>query len=251
MRSQRIEQMEAYILEHKTVTLDRLCEEFGVSKNTVRRDLEVLLENRRFKKIYGGVTVEEFKELVSFGERNIARLPEKQRIARRAADLVEDGDVIFIDSGTTTLHLIECLGERKNVTVVTNNIETILRAIPMENLTLIALPGTLNRKTLSFTGLNSVQLLQQFNIRRAFMAATGFSIERGVTNSSPLESDIKRTAVARSQQVYLLADSAQHGAAALTTYCRLEELDGLVTDRPLPQEAQDFLAAHGVELLLA
>ena len=68
MRSQRMEQMEAYILEHKTVTLDELCEEFGVSKNTVRRDLDVLLENRRFKKIYGGVTVEDFKELVSFGE---------------------------------------------------------------------------------------------------------------------------------------------------------------------------------------
>ena len=201
MRSQRMEQMEAYILEHKTVTLDELCEEFGVSKNTVRRDLDVLLENRRFKKIYGGVTVEDFKELVSFGERNISKLSEKQRIAQKAASLVEDGDVIFIDSGTTTLHLVEYLGERKNVTIVTNNIETILRAIPMENLTLIALPGTLNRKTLSFTGLNAVQLLQQFNIRKAFMASTGYSMESGVTNSSPLESDIKRTAVARSRSI--------------------------------------------------
>ena len=81
MRSQRIEKMEAYILERRTVTLDELCEEFQVSKNTVRRDLEVLLENRRFKKIYGGVTVEDYKELISFGERNIARLEEKQRIA--------------------------------------------------------------------------------------------------------------------------------------------------------------------------
>ncbi len=251
MRSQRMEQMEAYILEHKTVTLDELCEEFGVSKNTVRRDLDVLLENRRFKKIYGGVTVEDFKELVSFGERNISKLSEKQRIAQKAASLVEDGDVIFIDSGTTTLHLVEYLGERKNVTIVTNNIETILRAIPMENLTLIALPGTLNRKTLSFTGLNAVQLLQQFNIRKAFMASTGYSMESGVTNSSPLESDIKRTAVARSQQVYLLADAAKYGAAALTTYCRLEELNGLITDQLPPQEAQDFLTAHGVQLLLA
>lgn len=251
MRSQRMEQMEAYILEHKTVTLDELCEEFGVSKNTVRRDLDVLLENRRFKKIYGGVTVEDFKELVSFGERNISKLSEKQRIAQKAASLVEDGDVIFIDSGTTTLHLVEYLGERKNVTIVTNNIETILRAIPMENLTLIALPGTLNRKTLSFTGLNAVQLLQQFNIRKAFMASTGYSMESGVTNSSPLESDIKRTAVARSQQVYLLADAAKYGAAALTTYCRLEELNGLITDQLPPQEAQDFLSTHGVQLLLA
>lgn len=246
-----MEQMEAYILEHKTVTLDELCEEFGVSKNTVRRDLDVLLENRRFKKIYGGVTVEDFKELVSFGERNISKLSEKQRIAQKAASLVEDGDVIFIDSGTTTLHLVEYLGERKNVTIVTNNIETILRAIPMENLTLIALPGTLNRKTLSFTGLNAVQLLQQFNIRKAFMASTGYSMESGVTNSSPLESDIKRTAVARSQQVYLLADAAKYGAAALTTYCRLEELNGLITDQLPPQEAQDFLSTHGVQLLLA
>ncbi len=251
MRSQRIEKMEAYILERRTVTLDELCEEFQVSKNTVRRDLEVLLENRRFKKIYGGVTVEDYKELISFGERNIARLEEKQRIAEAAAALVEDGDVIFLDSGTTTLHMVEFLAARTGVTIVTNNVDALLRAIPMENLTVIALSGTLNRKTLSLTGPSSVQALQQYNIRKAFMATTGYSLASGVTNSSPLESDIKRTAVERSQQVFLLADSAKYGSAALTTYCRLEQIHGLVTDAPPPPEAMAFLEEHQIRLILA
>ena len=223
MRSQRIEKMEAYILERRTVTLDELCEEFQVSKNTVRRDLEVLLENRRFKKIYGGVTVEDYKELISFGDRNIARLEEKQRIAEAAAALVEDGDVIFLDSGTTTLHMVEFLAARTGVTIVTNNVDALLRAIPMENLTVIALSGTLNRKTLSLTGPSSVQALQQY----------------------------KRTAVERSQQVFLLADSAKYGSAALTTYCRLEQIHGLVTDALPPPEATAFLEEHQIRLILA
>ncbi|MGI6199238.1 MAG: DeoR/GlpR family DNA-binding transcription regulator [Christensenellales bacterium] len=251
MRSQRIQEIENYIYEQKTVTLDQICQHFGISKSTIRRDLEQILQNGNIKKIYGGVTVQSKKELISFHERNIAHLAEKERIAKKAAEMVSDGDIIFIDSGTTTLHMIDALADRRKLTVLTNNFEVIYRAIPYENINLISLSGTLNRKTLSFTGPSAAQVLGAYNVSKAFMAATGFSVESGVTNSSPVESDVKRVAVQRSQQVVLLADHFKFDTVSLITYCNLEQIDTLVTDTMPGEKIAKFMQEHGGRIVLA
>jgi len=251
MRPKRIEEIKDYIYENKTVTLDQICENFDISKSTIRRDLNEILENSDIKKIYGGVTVLSKKELTSFEERNISNLKIKERIAATAAELVEDGDIIFIDSGTTTLRIIDSIITKKDLTILTNNVEIILRAIPYDNLNIISLSGTLNRKTLSFTGSSAAQVLQSYNISKAFMATTGFSIVSGVTNSSPMESDIKRMAVQRSQQVYLLADSSKYGVVSLITYCNLNKVTALITEAYPPKDVCSFIAESGGKILLA
>jgi len=251
MRPKRIEEIKNYIYENKTVTLDQICENFSISKSTIRRDLDEILENSDIKKIYGGVTVLSKKELTSFEERNISNLKVKESIAAAAAALVEDGDIIFIDSGTTTLHLIEYISSKKDLTILTNNLEIILRAIPYDNLNVISLSGTLNRKTLSFTGSSAAQVLQTYNISKAFMATTGFSIVGGATNSSPMESDVKRMAVQRSQQVYLLADSSKCDVISLITYCNLSKVGILVTEAYPSKEVCNFIQDHGGKILLS
>lgn len=252
MRSKRIESMEDYIFNHKSVTLDQLCAEFNVSKNTVRRDVEEIVSRGNFKKIYGGVCIRQSaKELISFDERKIKNLPLKQRIALKAAEVVEDGDIIFIDSGTTTCHLLESIKDRQNLTILTNSLDVINQAVPYGNIEVISLSGSLNRKTLSFTGLSAANVLQSYNISKAFMACTGLSIENGATNSSPLEYDIKRTVVRKSQLVCLLADSSKFGTTSLMTYCGLDEIDILVTDSTPPKEYADFFAGCKHQILLA
>lgn len=251
MRPQRIEEIKDYIYENKTVTLDQICKNFKISKSTIRRDLNEILAGGDIKKIYGGVTVLPEKELTSFEERNISNLNVKERIAAAAAELVEDGDIIFIDSGTTTLPIIDHIGNKKEVTILTNNVEIIIRAIPYSNINIISLSGTLNRKTLSFTGSSAAQVLQTYNISKAFMAATGFSIASGCTNSSPLESDVKRMAVQRSQQVYLLADRSKCGVVSLITYCNLSKVNTLVTDEYPPKDVCSYIEEHGGRILIA
>lgn len=249
MRSQRIDEIEAYIFEHKTVTIDCLCEKFHVSKNTIRRDLDEITAKGDIKKIYGGVTVASKKELLSFDERNIKNLEAKQKIAMLAAETVEDGDIIFIDSGTTTIHMVESIKSKKNITILTNNLEVILRAIPYPEINIISLSGTLDRKTLSFSGTSSAGVLQTYNISKAFMATTGISIENGVTNSSPMEYDIKRIAVRRSNQVYLLADSGKFNLVSLMTYCDLDQINALVTDKTPPRAIVDYFKVNNIQLL--
>ena len=130
MRSQRIAEIENYIYEHKTVSLDRLCQVFQVSKNTIRRDVEEIIKNPDIVKTYGGVMLngQTKKMLVSFSERTISHQDAKKSIARRAASFVEDGDSIFIDSGPTPLYMLDYLQDR-NITILTNNIEVIVRAM--------------------------------------------------------------------------------------------------------------------------
>lgn len=250
MRSRRIEEIESYIYENKTVTLDQLCETFGVSKNTIRRDIEEIISRGNIKKIYGGVCVQQNKELVSFDERNIKNLLPKQRIAAKAAELVEDGDIIFIDSGTTTNHMIDFIKDKQNLTILTNNLEIIIRAIPYDNIQVISLSGTLNRKTLSFTGQSTAGVLQGYNISKAFMSSTGITIENGVTNFSPLECEIKRVAVKRSKQVCLLIDHTKFGVVSLMTYCDLEQVNVLITETPPPKSFVDFFTEHDQKILL-
>ena len=251
MRSQRIDDIRQYIYDNKTVTLDQLCENFQISKSTLRRDLVSILQSSDIKKIYGGVTALPKKELVSFEERNISNIEVKRKIAATAASFVQDNDIIFIDSGTTTLPVVDYIKDKQNITILTNNVEIILHAIPYSNINVISLSGALNRKTLSFTGPSAAPVLQNYNISKAFMAATGFSIVSGVTNSSPPESEIKRMAIQRSQKIFLLADSGKCGNVSLITYCDLNKVNTLITDAEPPKEYTEYFKKFGNEIIIA
>lgn len=104
MKSQRLDMIEEYVLEHKNASLDTLCEKFNVSKNTIRRDVDILLKRGSIMKVYGGVAALETPQtfpLLSYEERG-GRFPdEKKEICRRAAELVAEDDTIYIDTGTT------------------------------------------------------------------------------------------------------------------------------------------------------
>lgn len=180
--------------------------------------------------------------LVVYKERKIRQLSKKQLIGQTAAAFVENGDMIFIDSGTTTLEMLPYLTE-KQVTIVTNNVDFITQAMPYENLTIFSTGGMLERKTNSFVGYQSVERLKAYNVNKAFIASTGLSIDHGVTNSSPLETDIKKTLVQKSAKTFLLVDDSKFDHYALTTFCDLHEIDVVVTN----QEPNEHYLQYGKE----
>lgn len=249
MRSQRLDHIKNYINENKTVTWDELCSVFQVSKNTIRRDIDELASGGDVKKIYGGVTVEGISPTVSFAERNISNLFAKQSIAKKAAELVSDNEIIFIDSGTTTLHMIEHIKDLDNLTILTNSVEVIVKCIPYPNINIISLSGTLNRRTLSFTGSSAAEVLGQYNISKAFMAATGISVNSGATNSSPLETEIKRTALLKSQKSYLLVDHGKFDVISLMTFSNFDDLTGIITNQLPPEALSNLLKERNCDII--
>ena len=202
MKSQRLDMIEEYVLEHKNASLDTLCEKFNVSKNTIRRDVDILLKRGSIMKVYGGVAALETPQtlpLLSYEERG-GRFPdEKKEICRRAAELVAEDDTIYIDTGTTCLNLVDFIAD-KHCTILTNSLLIFNKAASYPNLDIISVPGKLNRKTLSFTGPDINDYLQTYNISMAFMACTGVTMKSGLTNASAEEYITKKSHCRECQQ---------------------------------------------------
>ncbi|OSA96824.1 UNVERIFIED_ORG: DNA-binding protein [Clostridium botulinum] len=251
MRLKRLDLLEEFIYKHKTVSIDKLCEEFKMSKNTIRRDIDALVDKGVIKKVYGGVTVNtQSNELLPFEERTIKNNSAKIDIAKKAAEFIEDGDSIFIDSGTTTLNIIDYLNDKNNITLFTNSINVILKAIPHDNIDIICLSGRFNRTTFSFTGLTSSDVLSTYNINKSFMACTGISLENGLTHTSPNEFKIKKVAVSKSHKTFLLADSSKFNIVSLMTFCDVKNLDYLITDKCPSAKYIDYFNNYNVELIV-
>ncbi len=247
MKSRRLTEMEGYILTHGSVPMEELRGAFGISMNTVRRDIVELVQGGRVKKVYGGVeAVERVQPLVPYAVRSSSPSLAKQAICRAAGEMVRDGDIIFIDSGSTTLHLMEAVKDRK-ITVITNNIEVMIRALDHENIRLIVVPGEIHRKTHSITGEDSAAFLSHMNTTLAFMAATGASMNN-VTNSSPLEYSIKKAAVAHTQKAVLLVTGSKFGVTSLLTYAFLDQFHTVITDSTIPPEYRKRLEEMHVNL---
>lgn len=251
MRNTRLDEMEKYILQNESVSMGQLCEKFKVSMITVRRDIAQLQRKGTIEKIYGGVTARKGENLTPFDVRRIKGREAKAAIAQRAAEFVHDNDTLFLDSGTTALHIIDNLSELHNITIVTHSLQAMIAVLPYQNINVISLPGQLYRKTSSFTGLDVIRFLKSYNIAVAFMGASAFSLEHGVSNSSPLEYEIKMTAMQRAAKNILMLDSEKFGRTALLTYAQISDFDAIVTEK-MPEEkyVRAFKAAD-TELIIA
>jgi DeoR family myo-inositol catabolism operon transcriptional repressor len=219
-----------------------------VSKNTIRRDLNDLEERGHITKVYGGVTAVPSAGAVPVPVRSEMNLTDKNLIGRLAADLVEDGDTIFIDSGTTAVCMLRFLGGRRRITVITHSLGTMAEAAKYDNLSIISLGGIYNPVTDSFVGVSTFESLSSLRIQKAFMAATGVSIENGMMNTTFLEAEIKRAAVGRADHVCLMADASKLDKEAVLSFCRLKDLDAFITDRRPPEKYMEYLTEHNVRI---
>lgn len=147
------------------------------------------------------------------------------------------------------MHLLDFIPQHLQITVITNSYHIIRAAVERPEITLICLPGMLDRRTLSFSGEN-FKFLETLNIHKAFMACTGLSINDGATNSFSSEYTNKKIAVRKADQIFLLADSGKFGVSTLMTYCPLSDIDYVVTDRlPDPPFVQ-LIKEYGNSVIL-
>ncbi|NLB90556.1 MAG: DeoR/GlpR transcriptional regulator [Clostridiales bacterium] len=251
MKSNRIEEMLAYINNNFLVSMEELCQHFDVSLSTVRRDVAQLQKAGKISKVYGGVQSTQEKELIAYHARKVQNEKAKSLIGRLAANYVKDGDVIFIDSGTTTREMVSHLADRQNLVIITHSLTVINEASLLPNATVIVLPGILNRQTGSFTGSITTNELGGYNITTAFMAASGYSLHGQVTNSSMEEFEIKQAAVQQCKQRILLLDGSKFGKNGLLTYANINEFSHLISNEKPPAIYSDALAKAKVSLIVA
>lgn len=251
VKSARLDEMEQYVLTQGTVTMAALCGHFGISVNTARRDIAHVLARGTVEKVYGGVRARRSEQLTAFAIRAQVRLASKTRIAMEAAAHIEDGDFVFVDSGSTAMHIPQYIPQGYRVTILTYNLQCINLALAHPGIQVLALPGQLQRDTNSMTGMETITSLRKYHIRKAFMAASALSLSHGVMNSSSLEYEIKRNALGQSDQKYLLVDQEKFDRTAMLTYARVEDFTCLVTDS-MPDEAYlRFCREHGIDIAVS
>lgn len=252
MKIDRIEQIHDLLKKNRSISLNDLCDTFGVSKNTIRRDVAELEKNGIIRKVYGGIVLNEDESGAPepFAYREGRNVDAKKLVAQLAADQVQDGDVIYIDSGTTTMHMIPYLIKKRYLTIVTASVHVINAAGNYPGLNIISTGGTLYMPSNAFVGPSVLSALQNYNLSKVFLASTGISIAHGATNASPLECEIKRSLAQKNAESFLLVDSTKFDKASLMTYCQLSDLDALITEKEPAKEYVDYFEKHNVRLIL-
>jgi DeoR family fructose operon transcriptional repressor len=239
--------------ERGSVGVSELGEFCGASENTIRRDLLKLQRDGILRKTRGGAIVNSSGGIELPDIQRVDRdCEEKTRIGRAAAEMVQDGETIIVDTGTTTLQIIPNLKTRRNLTVITNSLSTgnLLSDIP--DIVTIVTGGILRPVTRSLVGFPAETFLQhQINtVSTAFLGMGGVDIERGCTNPNPFEVEVKRAMIASARRVVVMIASGKVGYVAPFPVCPLSDVHVVITGRSLPGDTADRLRARGVELVL-
>lgn len=244
MRTDRLNQMEAFILRNGTASLYDLSRYFDISLNTVRRDVSDLIKRGRIRKVYGGVSSIRSVDSMPYtaqlplAERAEMHAEEKRTIGRMAASLVEDDSVIFLDSGTTVPYMLPHLAGKK-VRIVTHSLNVMMEAAMYPNLEVLGLGGRLNHATYSLTGEVGVNY-RSIRLQTLFMAASALSVEWGASNNTYEEFLMKNELTNLYTNIVILADSSKFGKSATYSYCPFKRIRSIVTDQ---RPSDDFMKA--------
>lgn len=250
MRANRLTEMEQYVQKNETVSLETLCDAFNISMNTVRRDVALLVERGSMEKILGGVRATSLRP-TSFQMRTRHMFAQKQRIGYAAAELVNDRDVIYIGPGSTPMQLISGVADKKNITIITNNLAVMEIVSVMDNIALIALPGRLLHGNLSFNDPEQVAYFNRYNARTAFMPTAGISLEYGISYGSLEEAEFSRHVISRCQKRVIMADHTKFDVVGLVTMADFSSIDVIVTDQEPSPAYRKALEKANVQLIIA
>ena len=220
------------LTQRQTVSVTDLCQATGASEATIRRDLNALARQGKLVKIHGGATTLEEVEFLA-QEPDLATKQrytrEKERIARYAASLVREDDVVFLDTGTTALHMAEYLKDSKAL-FVTSSIDFAGMLSAFER-NVYVLGGALKPGTVDIMGAEALDALRHYNFTKAFLGTSGVSVSQGFTTPDPEAAALKFLAASRAQSVYVLADSSTFGRVTAATILPLDRAQ-VITDKP-------------------
>ena len=241
---QRHEKILDFVEKDGFASLQRLVELLGTSESTIRRDLEFLDGKGQVRRTRGGVAYVG-ESLTGFEERTTRALCEKQRIARAVADLIEPGDSILLDGGTTTLEVARHLVNRQ-LQVVTNSLPIAQLLMNSPQIELIMIGGYLYPKTGVALGPIAVDALNGIRVRRLILSVGGITKE-GLFNSNGLLVEAEQKMLETAEEVIVAADSGKFGRNALAKLCELDRPDRLFVDSGLSEPWEEVLKSTGVD----
>lgn len=232
------------------IRTSELSDLFNVSEMTVLRDLATLEKQGILTRVYGGaVSARSLSKETPSVVREKIRITEKNKIASMAAQLIQDGDNIFLDGSTTTHALAKRLESFRSLKVVSIGLDILNELSSMEGIEVISPGGVLDKVTMNFLGRNTEDFLKDLNSDKAFISTSSLSIKAGLTEPNPRQAVVKKIMLENSLQKILLIDSSKFEEVALNRICALEDLDVIITDNRPNDEYFRFFKENDVKIL--
>lgn len=252
--SDRRQKMTVMLQERGSVQVLGLSDLFGVSTQTIRKDLQYLESRGIATRCYGGAICAQV--LGSAAEPAVEakwslHAGEKEAIGRRAAAMVARGDSIILDSGTTTAYVARYLPDSEDITVVTNDAGVLSELMAKKHLQIVMLGGALRRKNMAFYGAQTVAAMDELLVDKLFLGVDGIDMEGGVTTHFENEAQLNRLMVKKAAKVIAVTDSSKFGRKCLHKIIGVEELDVLITDRGAPDDVVDDAGRLDIEIVFA
>ena len=252
MLAGRLVQIMDIIKRNGKATVAELADECHVTSKTIRHDLDVLEEMDMVARVHGGaLLVSSYQDIYPAVSRNEKHQTEKQSIAAEALAFIEDGDIVFLDSGTTTLELARVID--KNIIVITNDMAVASECVKHKNVTLYCTGGMLQRSDITnlYVGPDAISFIKHYRTQKCFMGCSAVNFDRGLMVFSSIEAELKRTIVQASDQLICLADNSKIGRTAFASYASISEVDYCITDANTPDEYVSQLRDRNVKVIVS
>ncbi len=227
-----------------------LSADLGVSEMTVRRYLDRLEERNLIRRTFGGAFVGQDMTEVDYRMRNAVSHAEKTAIGRAASALIQPGESVFIDAGTTAAHLAAAIDDSKRMTVVTNSLIVMQTLERRANVVTIILGGRLHAPSHSLIGPLAEEAVMQFRFGKAFLGANGID-GSGFTQANIDEVPIKKRVAANAKEVIILADSRKFDSEKLVLFLKTDQVHTLITDPGIPDRYRRELQEQGMRIIIA
>lgn len=250
--AQRRERIQEYLAIHQIARTADLCNLLEASEATVRRDLEWLEQKGVLERTHGGAILNQRMILEQEYQQRAQHHPEeKKKIGELAASLLEEGDIVFINSGTTATQVLQQIRRDANISVFTNNVSAVMElGNPGFHYYLIG--GEFQPRSNSLAGRFAIENLKQVYANKAIIGVDGISIKHGCTVPTNSEAEVVRQMIERTKgPVIIVADHSKWGVVSNFQVAAIDEIDKLISDDRLDASAVDALADHNVECLLA
>lgn len=256
MKADRLQDVKRLFLKKKKVSNAELSQTFGISIETVRRDLNILEKEGFLRKIYGGALLIEQLDTSLPVERWDTRIDknelDKRRIAAAAAAMIPDGSTVFLDAGTSIFEVVPFLIRKSNLTILTNSLRVASGLGMCEHITVYCIGGLIKPDTLTCSGFFASELLSYFyHIDYALISCDGLIPEKGTTEYSIELSMLKKNVLNKADRITVVADHTKFGISGSCLCCPTERIDTLVTDELTPTASLVTLRDNGVEVTIA
>ncbi len=252
LANQRREQIIKLLREDGSAKVIDLAKLFKVSEVTIRQDLEKLEAEDLIIREHGGAFLKNVEDQVrNFSLMNTENMDKKELIGRKAAELIENGDVIILDSGSTTTEIAKNLKGRKNLTIITNALNIALMLGTEPGIDIMMTGGEFKPPTLSLTGQKAADFFGDIHVNKLFLATAGISLKAGLTYPSISDLVVKKAMIDAAETIYLVADSTKIRKPSFASLGALSLINYIITDPFISEDNKKLFKSHDIDFIIA